>query len=293
MASQPPNASTTATPPPIPLLTRVRIIFGMLVALVGSSLYWAGVLAVHFVSICKEVLGVSYYNDIPPEQRVAADVNGMRDLLCTSAALNNLSLVEQLLDASVDVNATRCTRNVHDQTALHYAAANGSLQVAAALIERNANIDAISAKHNTPVLLAAANDRFGVVVHLINAKANISLTNSAGQSVLHYAAAFKRVESVQLLIKHTANVNAHDQNLMTPLHRAVVAGSIEAVHALLDAKAMIDVQDREHRTPLDIAVANDRKDIIQALSYVQSKQPRTNASANSNRRRASATTHGK
>jgi len=120
-------------------------------------------------------------------------------------------------------------------TALHLAAFFGRTPVVKLLIERGANLLALS-------------------------------TNSISNTPLHAAVAGGRVESALALIEAGADVNAPDGGGHTPLHIAAEGGYIPIVEALLQRNANPHAVDAEDRTPLARAAARNHSAVIDLIT---------------------------
>jgi ankyrin repeat protein len=120
-------------------------------------------------------------------------------------------------------------------TALHLAAFFGRTPVVKLLIERGANLLALS-------------------------------TNSISNTPLHAAVAGGRVESALALIEAGSDVNAPDGGGHTPLHIAAEGGYIPIVEALLHRNANPHAVDAEDRTPLARAAARNHSAVIDLIT---------------------------
>merc|ERR1711916_362016 len=77
-----------------------------------------------------------------------------------AARIGDIFNVKRAIDFGVDVN---CTGSNHD-TALHVACINGEIQVVKYLLEKGANIDAVSKSGQTPLMLAASGGHYHPLV---------------------------------------------------------------------------------------------------------------------------------
>jgi len=112
----------------------------------------------------------------------AKAVNGNTALMM-AAFKNNKRAAEALLAKGAQVNRP-------GWTALHYAAAGGSEDIARQLIARKAKLDAVSPRESgayTPLMMAAREGQSALVRLLMEAGANPSLKNSEGLSAAQIA----------------------------------------------------------------------------------------------------------
>ncbi len=107
------------------------------------------------------------HKDIQLEQRAA---NGNTALMMAAFKMNQ-ALVRKLLAKGAVVTYP-------GWTPLHYAAAAGSTEIVAILLEHHAYIDAESPSQITPLMLAAREGQEAVVVQLLAAGADATLKNN-------------------------------------------------------------------------------------------------------------------
>ena len=108
--------------------------------------------------------------------------------LHVAAELNHYSCAKLLLDQEVLVDALKCSKK--KETALHLAAQNGYVEVAAMLIRNSANVNAVT---------------------------------GTGETSLHFASKCLSPKLMTLLIEHGADVNAQDNDGRPPLHCVVLS----------------------------------------------------------------------
>jgi ankyrin repeat protein len=116
-------------------------------------------------------------------------------------------------------------------TALHYAANSGHAQVAALLLAKGADPNAL---------------------------------NMEGRSPLHLASMRCFPEVVKLLIAKGAKVNLKGTMFgSTPLHAAAGFGCVKVAEVLLDNKAKTDIKDKQGLTPLGVAQKDKMKAVLE------------------------------
>ncbi len=163
----------------------------------------------------------------------------------TAAGSANSSLIEAvkqqdratvraLLQQNVDVNAA----DGDGSTALHWAAANGDLELTQALLKAGASVKPVTRIGGmSPLFMAARNGSDGVVDALLAAGAGAGEANGNGTTVLMMAAASGNAATVRLLIDRGADVNAMDvTNGQTALMFAAARNAPAAIQVLLAAK---------------------------------------------------------
>jgi ankyrin repeat protein len=175
--------------------------------------------------------------------------------LMVVAHTDNVKAAELLLRAGAHVDATEKLRN---QTALHFAAAEGQAGMVQALLSHHANANAISKiDHDlrqvsaepriqwrapgglTPLLYAARQGCMECVQALIKAKADPNLSDPDGISPLLLATENFHFDVAVYLMKQGANPNHWDWWGRTPLYAAVDLNTLpyggRADHPSLDA----------------------------------------------------------
>jgi uncharacterized protein len=120
-------------------------------------------------------------------------------------------------------------------TPLHLAAFFGQAELAKALIDAGAKVDARSsnAMKNTPLHAAAAGGQAAVVELLLKRGADPNATQDGGWTALHSAAQAGNREMMEVLLANGAHVNARAANNQSPLDLALSTGR-EDIAALLE-----------------------------------------------------------
>ena len=86
--------------------------------------------------------------------------------------------------------------NNKEDTAIHYAAENGNVNLANILIEKGADIELKNTFNTTALYIASDKGHVNLVKLLFDKGADIEATNNDGKSALHGASAFGNVETV-------------------------------------------------------------------------------------------------
>jgi ankyrin repeat protein len=125
-------------------------------------------------------------------------------------------------------------------TLLHLAAFFGYPQIASALLDRGAEIEARS-------------------------------TNAMKNTALHAASAGGNTALVKLLLEHGASVNARQEGGWTALHSAAQSGNREMVEVLLAHGADINARAANQQAPLDLALMSGREEVAALLEQLGAK----------------------
>lgn len=174
----------------------------------------------------------------------------LNKLLINSSQGVNIQQITELIEAGADVNAV----NEFRQTPLHKAIELGRRETAELLLDKGANINAVTiGVKETPLHVAVRCNRKELVELLLNGGANINAVERRRRTPLHVAVRYNsHKELVELLLEKGANVNAVDNLGMTPLHFALKYDQEELVGLLLKKGANVNAVDKKGRTPLSM-----------------------------------------
>lgn len=120
-------------------------------------------------------------------------------VLMLASYLGNLEAVKALIEHEAEVNQP-------GWCALHYAAAGGSREIAALLLENSAYIDAESPNKTTPLMMAARSGKLEIVTLLLDEGADIHLKNDMGMTALDFAVEAEKREISTLLKERMQNI---------------------------------------------------------------------------------------
>jgi uncharacterized protein len=162
----------------------------------------------------------------------AADVDTR---LVEAARQRDAAGVRALIDKGIDVNAA----DGDGSTALHWAAANGDIEITRALLNAGASVKASTRIGSiTPLFMAASNGNAAVIEALLTAGASAAETNGNGTTVLMMAAASGSAPAVTVLLDRGADPNAKDTtNGQTALMFAAARNGADAIRVLLQRHA--------------------------------------------------------
>ncbi len=178
---------------------------------------------------------------------------------------NNVSEVQKFIKSGADVNE----KDDYGETALHFAADMGAVDIAKILIQHGANVNAKDRNGSTPLMAASwasparhmknktereklFNDEAEIVKLLLEHGALVDEKNVIGTTALMNAAR-STLKIAMLLIKHGADVNAKDNNGGTALINAVNAGKPDIVELLIKHKADVNAKNHDGETAIIMA----------------------------------------
>ena len=141
-----------------------------------------------------------------------------------------------IITYALDVNA----RTKFERTPLHVASICGHTDVAQALLDCGAEIDALDIHKQTPLHLASSNGRAKVVQLLLEHGAALDVQSSIQNTPLFLASLNGHFESVQLLLDHGADMKIRCESSWTPFQIATRWGRHDIVQLLLDHGAEVE-----------------------------------------------------
>lgn len=151
------------------------------------------------------------------------------ELLVSALNTGNISVLEKLLEAGIDIN----TPAVGDGTPLMIASAKGNLDMVESLLSLGANPNAFSEGDGNALIVAAKMNHADIAKRLLESGADINAIVAGDETALITASRFDNVAMVGLLLDNGADVNlsvVSDQGeLRSPLNQA----KSEAIRTLL------------------------------------------------------------
>ena len=112
------------------------------------------------------------------------------------------------------------------ETLLHFAAKAGNLQTVQFLLGQGADVNAASRGGFTPLYLAVGNDNIDVAKLLLEKGANLeALTGRFQSTALHNAVELGLAQMVQLLLNQGARTDVVDLRKQTPVDIAIKNGN--------------------------------------------------------------------
>lgn len=185
---------------------------------------------------------------------------------------NDAPAVRQLAQRGFDLN----TRNAEGEHALYLAIRDEAPDVALYLLSQpKVDVEARTAKDESPLMIAAIKGRLELAKRLIARKAEV---NKTGWTPLHYATSSGNETAaamVRLLLENHAYIDAESPNKTTPLMMAAHYGTPGVVKLLLEEGADPLLRNQLGLSAIDFAQRANRQasaDIISA--FVRAKQPK-------------------
>ena len=174
----------------------------------------------------------------------------LADDIIAASKRGDVFAVQHYLRKSPDSIAARDHFNY---TPLHWAAVQGHWDAFEALIERDADVNALGWDGGTPLHMACHHDRPDMVRLLLDAGADLTIRNQWGRTPLHVAARRNCDLTATLLLARGADVDATTKEGWTPLHVAQMAGHPLVRDLLLAGGADPERKDESGKVPADYA----------------------------------------
>lgn len=175
--------------------------------------------------------------------------------------------IEQLLARGFDPN----TLDPTGQHGLYLALREPSPKAAAVLAAwPKTKVNLLNAQDESPLMMAALKGQLDIAAALIKKDADV---NKTGWAPLHYAASNGHVAVMSLLLENHAYIDAESPNGSTPLMMAAMYGTPAAVKLLIDAGADPLLKNQQGLTANDFARRANRTEAIDLLTAaIRSKQ---------------------
>lgn len=208
-----------------------------------------------------------------------------------AASMGDSSMVEEHLARGVRVDDRFDEDGCRHCTLLHHAARGGHVEVAALLVRRGADVNAVSGSGVTPLHLACLSHIPEMVQFLLDngAKSSVAARDPLGATPLLYAVADQQGRSAPVpiftragvvvvptpvvrphrIVKHLLAAGADPgvvtKTGLTPLHIAADKGDLGTIRMLLEAGAQVGATTDAGETPLHVAAVNGDPDAVALL----------------------------
>ena len=175
--------------------------------------------------------------------------------------------IQSLLRRGFDAN----TLDLKGQNGLYLALQEPSPKTAKALTDwPKTNVNALNANGESPLMMAALKGHLDIAAALIRKNADV---NKTGWAPLHYAASNGHLAVISLLLEHHAYIDAESPNGTTPLMMAAQYGTAASVKLLLEAGADPLLKNQQGLTAIDFARRTSRTESLELIAaFVRSRQ---------------------
>eukprot|EP00747_Dinoflagellata_sp_TGD_P212399 gnl/TRDRNA2_/TRDRNA2_85491_c0_seq1.p1 gnl/TRDRNA2_/TRDRNA2_85491_c0~~gnl/TRDRNA2_/TRDRNA2_85491_c0_seq1.p1 ORF type:complete len:856 (-),score=216.39 gnl/TRDRNA2_/TRDRNA2_85491_c0_seq1:95-2614(-) len=169
------------------------------------------------------------------------------------------AVINRLLEEVMDLNKQGMK---FGETALIIAAKKGDETSLQALLDKNAQIDAVDKNGQTALMHAATHDQPKTVEKLIKAPgipADMDKRDSNGNTALMLALEKKKVATAEVLYKNGADLNLKNNDDDTALIIAAVKGDLQCIPPMVAKGADISIVNKNDETPLMALLAASKK----------------------------------
>jgi ankyrin repeat protein len=150
-------------------------------------------------------------------------------------------------------------------TSLHCASTSGHVEVIKLLINRGAQIEVRTPLGLTPLIHGAERGHLDVCKALLEAGAAVNARSLNGRTALHAAAEKGHLPVCQLLVQSGAEVNAVANDCVSPIYDAARKGHLGVLCSLLKRGANPNLQDVFRNTALAAAIMHGKVLCAKAL----------------------------
>uniref|UniRef100_A0AAQ4QIG6 Ankyrin 1, erythrocytic b n=1 Tax=Gasterosteus aculeatus aculeatus TaxID=481459 RepID=A0AAQ4QIG6_GASAC len=173
----------------------------------------------------------------------------------------NVMMVRLLLDRGAQIDAV--TKD--ELTPLHCAARNGHARIIEILLEHGAPIQAKTKNGLSPIHMSAQGDHMDCVRQLLQYNAEIDDITLDHLTPLHVAAHCGHHRMAKVLLDKGAKANARALNGFTPLHIACKKNHMRSMDLLLKHSASLEAVTESGLTPLHVAAFMGHLNIVKNL----------------------------
>ncbi|XP_050691115.1 inversin-like [Eriocheir sinensis] len=152
------------------------------------------------------------------------------------------------------------------RTALHWACSRGLSAIAALLMKRISQVDAVDIYGATPLHYAAQHNHAECVELLMRRQRTRDISSSDGHTSLMWAAAQGADSALTAMVRQGASLTQADPRGCTALHIAAGTGHSSTVRLLLCLQAPPDVCANDGRTPVHFAARAGHTQIVKELA---------------------------
>lgn len=178
--------------------------------------------------------------------------------ICAAAGRGLAQVVGALISAGIDPKGIDLRSG---QNALHYAAANGSVKIAASLVKAGVPINHCDHLGNTPLHYAEGSK---IALLLINSGADVHMKNSRGVPAW-YQVAFRGSDHLDSVLKAKGIDLKTGSDFGTLMHLAAVAGDAKRVRLLAGHGLEVEQESPDGYLPLWAAIQSGKRDAVAAL----------------------------
>ncbi|XP_054762967.2 transient receptor potential cation channel subfamily A member 1-like [Lytechinus pictus] len=179
-----------------------------------------------------------------------------------AAEAGNVEMIKKLIQYEVKGEV----RDMTEKTPVHIAAQAGYLSCVEELLHQTPLLlNDEDQDGMTPLLIACYHGHRDLVKTLLKIGADITSVNDDHRTALMLAAMNNHVETMSILIEHNCDIHALDKYKNSALHLSVDGGHIGPANLLIRAGADQSASNNEGFTPLELAIDADHGEIAAAI----------------------------
>jgi len=181
------------------------------------------------------------------------------------AAAGHTAIAELLL---AQFGIALSVNDEEDGTPLHLACQFGHGEIAALLTDAGAEVAIADARGWTPLHWAAHNGKLACALAVLEnstSQPDVDALDKQGQAPLHIACLKGHASVAAILVENGASTNSATANGTTPLHRAAMGGHPQIIETLCNGGGIVDAVDAADMTPLHRAAAHGKASCAEAL----------------------------
>lgn len=174
----------------------------------------------------------------------------------------NLKTIEFLLENGLPVNHKFPPEN---STLFIEACNQGAVEIAAYLVAKGADVNAVDANGFSALCWSVNNNRPLITTFLLEKGANVNITTNDGRTPLLIALQRDSLPVINQLAEHGADFKSVDSSGMSAIHIAVIQGNLLLTEYLIGKDAPTGLKDQYGLTPVHYAAIYGRSAIAKAL----------------------------
>ncbi len=188
-----------------------------------------------------------------------AQLDTLQQKFADALQAGKVDSLEKLIDEGIDVNAPFVFfANSKNRVEVHPLLFAKTEDVVTLLIQHGINVNARDNSGTTALHAAAWNGRIKIAALLLKNGAKLNLPGSHGRTPLHVATVQGDINMIRLLVEFGADLNSKSDNGMTILHSAVIDNKLEIVEFALKQGVDPMIEDKYGHTALQWALQISR-----------------------------------